>query len=570
MARDFNVFQASVPGTASFPWHQDWRLGRDWPPSYFRSYDHHGNAPASGEVKFPWELSRLTFLPLLAQADAIDQRCERTRHALEILSDWHRENPLAHCVNWYPMEAAMRAIQLVFFADMVRQIDPEEGSGAELLLEVLAQHGEFIARTIEVTDNAGNHLAAELVALLLLGRTLEGIYPPAKSWFRFAERRIGAEIARQFLEDGVNFEKSTTYHHLVLDLFLLAAVALERAGKPLGVKSMERLHAAALYNAAFIRPDGLCPIVGDSDDAVVFGFDGCNVRDHDPGLSAMAVMSGDPILKETVSGLSVAAVWLFGEMAPERWLSTPKPSINDTTHFFPEGGVFVAKNERNYLFVDVGEVGQNGHGGHGHNDLLGFELMLNGVPLVVDPGSYLYSGDFPAHDDLRTTRAHNGIVVDGEEIAEIQGHFRIAGTAIPKDVQLPRTDNRTGVAASHSGFERLPDPVRVRREITIDLDRGRLRCDDHLEMEASHDVRRYIHFDPSIDVQLHERELEATGAGRSFGVTWDTASEATLLDDVVSPYFGELEPSVTLELRSELSDRSTLTLEIEPREETIQ
>ena len=42
---------------------------------------------------------------------------------------------------------------------------------------------------------------------------------------------------------------------------------------------------------------------------------------------------------------------------------------------------------RDYLLVTNGIVGTAGFGNHKHNDLLGFEYHVDGVPVLVDPGS---------------------------------------------------------------------------------------------------------------------------------------------------------------------------------------
>jgi len=63
--------------------------------------------------------------------------------------------------------------------------------------------------------------------------------------------------------------------------------------------------------------------------------------------------------------------------------------------------------------MDVGEFGKKGSGGHGHNDLMSFEVSLSGVPLVVDPGCPVYSGDPQTRNLFRSTAYHNGLKVDG-------------------------------------------------------------------------------------------------------------------------------------------------------------
>lgn len=565
MGRDFAIFETPIPKSGSWPWHQDWRFGHEWTPAYFRSYLHSSPRSQPYDVKFPWEISRLGFLTSLVQADILDGGKARTAAACRILKDWRDSNPLAHSVNWYPMEGAMRGIGLCLLADMARQagIDDDE---AALILRLLVEHGEFVMRTLELTDNAGNHFTAELVALLLIGRTLRGLYPRGQHWRRFAEKRLGRELMRQFLPDGVNFEKSTAYHRLVFDLFLLASIALARSDRPFNEAERSRLQAAAHYNAMFLRPDHLCPLIGDSDDAVAFPYEHRHVRDHRPGLGIAALHLKDVGLKAAAGDLPLSGPWLFGHEGLKQWQAMPETaSPANVCRFFAEGGVFIAKSERHYLFLDIGEVGQNGLGGHGHNDLLSFELFLNGRPFAVDPGSYLYSGDYAAHDRFRSTRAHNSLVVDEKEIAPLTGYFRIANSAFPLDVKVNvAAEGVAMVTAGHSGYHTLPDPVTHRRTLRFDLHTGALSCGDRIEAHAGHRTTRFLHFAPGIEPVLGEKEAQVDTENGTIIVRWGAQSRARLENDYVSPGFGRLEPSKTLVILDDLEGPATLTLDIYP------
>ena len=567
--REFSVFGVPLPHSGPWPWHLDWRFDHEWRPGYFRDYSLTARREVPYDVKFPWELSRLAFLPSLVQADVLDGGSARTKMAFETLSDWNENNPLAHSVNWYPMEAAMRGIELCFLADMARQRKISDAE-AGLLLRLLAAHGEFVMRTLEFTDNAGNHYMAELVALLLIGRTLEDVYPPARRWRDHAARRIGFEVMRQFLPDGVNFEGSTAYHRLVLTLALVASVALKRSGQPLDSMQRARLWAGARYNANILRPDGLCPLIGDSDDAVVFGMEHRHVRDHAGDVGVAALAFGDADLKSAAGCLPMAGLWLFGRAALSGW-----QELGDVTSafmgssYFAEGGVVVAKSDRHYFIMDVGEVGQNGVGGHGHNDLLSFELFLNGFPFAVDSGSYIYSGDFDAHDRFRATRAHNGLVVDDMEIARLTAPFRIENSARPTNVRVQRSSegNVTVVSAGHTGYRSLSDPVMHYRTVTFDSAQGELRCDDRIQARGAHKVTRYLHLAPGVEPVLKENEAYVKVGNKTFVVNWDQYSRAHLEPDTISSCFGRLLPTKMLVLDSDVTGSVGLAMAISPSEQ---
>ena len=66
-------------------------------------------------------------------------------------------------------------------------------------------------------------------------------------------------------------------------------------------------------------------------------------------------------------------------------------------------GVAVARRGGHFLVITNGVVGTKGFGNHKHNELLSFEYHCDGVPVLVDPGSYVYTSDFVARNLFRGT-----------------------------------------------------------------------------------------------------------------------------------------------------------------------
>jgi hypothetical protein len=405
------------------------------------------------------------------------------------------------------------------------------------LLRLLAGHGEFIWRTVEYTDVRGNHYAANLVALLLLGLTLDESYPSASAWWRYAARRIGRETELQLLRDGVDFEKSLSYHRLVTELFSLGMIAMERTGLAVPPRMRSRLHAACVYSAACTRPDGLTPNVGDNDGARALGFDAADSRDHRDLVGLGAILFDDGALKGVASRLPAAAPWLLGAEGLARWADLPTAEAAEFCHF-ADGGVVVARRGASYLWFDVGEVGLAGRGGHGHNDLLSFELVLDGVPIVIDPGCPVYSADLGTRDLFRSTAYHNGLRIDRQELAPMSGWWWIGDDAVPSAVEATWDGGTVSAQATHGGYQRLPDPVRHTRKLTFSADEGVLHCVDSLRCRQRHFVERYLHLAPDVVVTRHRRSVQLACMGRAWLLSWQDDAELTLEEGKVSPTYG--------------------------------
>lgn len=559
--RRFSVLGTPVPRRGRLPFHRDWLHDHTWDNQYFsdyRFYEREKSAPY--DVKRPWEVSRFSYLLNLIQGGVFDTIEDRARQATDILEDWSRSNPLAYSVNWHPMEASVRGITLVMALEMLLACGERRSAVVAPWLRQITTHGAFVWRTREYSDVTGNHYAANVVFLLLAGTLLREYVPEARRWLRLAVQEIPRQIEGQFLSDGVNFEKSVSYHRLVVELFLLAAVVLERSGNPLSGGTRERLHRACWYLAVCRRPDGALPLVGDSDDATVLPLDHDGTPTADAALSSAALFFNDGRIKAAAGGLTATILWLFGSRGVGQWDELSEESVRGV-HHFANGGVIVAHFDDDYLWLDVGEVGLDGRGGHGHNDLLSFELAFAGKPVVVDPGSYVYTADPEARDLFRSTSYHNTVSVDGEELAPLRGFWRIGNEAEPREVVLREEGDSLELTAAQTGYERLPDPVTHRRRICFSSRLG-LICQDAFESSSKHTVQRFLHFDHGIEVEVDGRRASCTSMGRRWLVTWDASSTARVVKGWVSPSYGQRFPAWILELTTEIEGSAELSMEI--------
>lgn len=82
---------------------------------------------------------------------------------------------------------------------------------------------------------------------------------------------------------------------------------------------------------------------------------------------------------------------------------------------YPDFGLYVYKSKRIHLVVRCGPNGQNGNGGHAHNDQLSIVLSVDGEPVLVDSGTYLYTPAPEKRNLFRSTAMHNTLAVEGKE-----------------------------------------------------------------------------------------------------------------------------------------------------------
>jgi hypothetical protein len=521
----------SGPTTLGTPidWHTDFKSGFSWPlrPAHEIAYADLGR---SNDVKVPWELSRLQWLVPVGQAHLLADGLEGASFTRTIIEEWLDGNPYLIGVNWAcTMDVALRLIVLTWlfhvFADTEAWADT---IFRERLLVSLHLHGRFVERNLERSDVNGNHFTADLVGLVFAGE-----FFGRDGWAEEGWRELRNELQLQVTPDGVDHEMSASYHRLVAELFLLAALYRLRVGKTVDEASRSRLLAMADFAEAYARPERT-PLWGDADDARVLPFGDQAVFDHTylAGLVRATLDVGHSPSDE--------AFWLLGRTGPE-------PPRRTGSMAFEQGGVYVLRGERDHVFVDCGPVGLAGRGGHGHNDCLAFDAVLDGVHLFSDCGAYLYTSSVEWRNRFRSTAFHNTPQVDGEEqnrFVSAEHLWNLHYDAVPKVLEWITTGDVTRFRGTHSGYKRLPDPVRVERAITLDTQTHTLTIEDTFGGRGDHTVSVPFHL--AADVEFQERSLLAQNRRFAFEVEGDW--ELRTGDGWISPSYGRKVPTIRLEL----------------------
>src|SRR3712207_4320923 len=81
-------------------------------------------------------------------------------------------------------------------------------------------------------------------------------------------------------EDGADFEASTGYHRLVLELFLYSFILCRENNIEIDKRYWQKLRQMFEYVRAYVKPDGLAPLVGDTDSGRVMPVRQRAANDH--------------------------------------------------------------------------------------------------------------------------------------------------------------------------------------------------------------------------------------------------------------------------------------------------
>lgn len=468
--------------------------------------------PGMADVKLPWELARGQHLVTLGQAFRLTSERRWAGEALDQMLDFIDANPLGRGVNWTcTMDVGLRAVSWVIALDLIRTATIDEARAARAYA-ALFDHGRFIRANLENTyEVTSNHFLSNVVGLWFLAATFADL-DEAREWGSFARQAIEQEIDVQVLPDGADFESSVPYHRLVAELFAGSLRLGDVCDLQLSDRLRRRVASMIEYLAAVMRPDGLMPQAGDADDGRLHVLRHAPPQDARHLLGPGAVMFERPAWRAQ-GGLAAAweaAWWGFDVTAPEATVVPPVATL------FPDAGLAVVRNDGFYLLITNGVVGTQGFGNHKHNDQLSFEFHAGG-PLIVDPGSYVYTSDPDARNLFRSVAYHNTLMIDGAEQNKINPEwlFRMFEQARAEHLAFDADAAMAEYHGRHRGYEALPDPVIHERRFRFERRTGRLEILDRVTGHGRHQCVWHFHFAPGVTATLDGSccRLEAAWGG---------------------------------------------------------
>jgi hypothetical protein len=426
-------------------------------------------------------------------------------------------------------------------------------------MKSLYQHGWYVFRNLEKGfPYSANHYASNVVGLVFLGRLLKETDSGSR-WYDFGLEEYFKEVRDQILPSGVHFERSTSYHRLMTELFSYTYFLLKRVNEKVPYDIEYRIKSMFRFLLYTIKPNGKSPLLGDNDDGRLLPFVKSSLLNTRYLLCIDAIAFKNPMSKSASIQFNIDAFFLLGSEALTQYSSQTASNQLLKSVSFPDAGIHVIRNESLYLCINNSGVSRYGNfrklivNSHTHADLLSYELAIRNTTFIVDPGTYVYTASAKERNQFRATSKHNTISVNCQD-----------QNTLPEDNLFSMTDN---VQQFDEGLEIKGDSVLFKggyktikktgvnyshnRTFFWNPDRDECVIEDQIGGIENQKVELFNHFDFDVWVKIKDENcVIAQKEGITLFLRFESNIPFTLevFDDTVSPSYGKKEASKTVKV----------------------
>ena len=407
LTQDLNLIDMKIFGESV---NNNWIVGTD----FFKSYDFSNKKlkPAFfniADVKVPYEASRLQHLQKQNLINSVEATKTLGSGALVVEVD---KFPLIYWNS--PMDVAIRLINLIIHRQFLAHKSNRSiifDDSEELLDAYISQNYQYVKDNLENEGKVvGNHYLIELSSMLFYLANYETKNSVADTKFVIEELKI--EIARQFNDEGTNFEGSTHYSAFATEALILCKLSMQELNQSTDL--LTSINRLILLNKKFlsllINNDELSQI-GDNDSGRIFYF----AFEEEKPLKLSWLIKMIESLEINEKLIISDHIFEVSEEIPilKDYKHVKHPEIkvfskDYKAYAYPEFGIFIWRNESEYLSIRCGPVGQNGVGGHSHYDQLSIECFTNNKWIARDPGTGTYTDDITIRNKFKSLEYHWG------------------------------------------------------------------------------------------------------------------------------------------------------------------
>ncbi len=381
----FAILGSEKQSFVTIPWHRDIRLYAQNPLAdsdfdnitYYKNIkiEVHDGTVLGKDIKVPWELARFHYTPILALAYYQTNDHRYADAAKEQICSWIDANPFCHGIHWFNgMEVAIRAVNWIVALQWLQKRWCADTLFYQKLMPSLYDHMRYLEHNWEWYDGrTNNHYLANLIGYAYLCTFFKTLPGMRKKW-QWCYQQILQEFAWQVFEEGTSYEGSTRYHTFVTELFMHGFLIARQWGELLTSDIQKKLERMILFiEQGKPSKDQETISIGDDD-------------------------SGSLLNKELFS------------LHKFYWFVPNVVSLAfQQKNYYKDFGLSLAHH--NYWHVSLRHHAYTPRQptGHFHRDSGSITLAYKGLPILVDPGTFVYTASSYWRNYFRSASVHNSI-----------------------------------------------------------------------------------------------------------------------------------------------------------------
>lgn len=214
----------------------------------------------------------------------------------------------------------------------------------------------------------------------------------------------------------------------------------------------------------------------------------------------------------------------------------------------PHSGYFILQDSGKQnvdILYDVGELGIGKVAGHGHDDLTSIIVTINDRKFIVDPGTYTYSAHDHRRSYMRSTSAHNTILIDNTPRIKPLSSFDWNKTIKGHVTRYGFSDTIDFAEADYQ----YKAHVMHRRKMVLQKN-GWIGVQDYINGHGRHQVELNFHLSPEVIIVEQTINSITSKNGQNYLILYVSSPDYTLsvVNDEVSYTYGISIPSKTIKL----------------------
>jgi hypothetical protein len=536
----YSIFTERLDVTQPINWHLDMVSGKTFPKLFAHSINIRNDR--YGSAKNVWEINRMLFLTDLAYQYSKTKNTDFIILIQSHINSWVKENPYLCGINWYSnIEVNIRLINWYYCWQLLDVENLSKMNTAfgkfvqQTWLPAIYRHCIYSYQHPSLHSSANNHLIAEYAGLFVASQ--RWIFKESEKWSRYAKKGLEQEIRKQHSENGINKEEAAEYIQFITDFFLVAFLIGEKYNNRFSSHYKDCLCRIFSYIAQIMDTDGNYLMYGDSDDGYLLKIGKENYPNNFLSLLTTAsILFNEPRFKHPKCRFDDKTNLLLGNK--DLAFECLDSNYNPESIFYPNEGHFIFRNKNIFLHFDAAPLGYLSIAGHGHADALSFILHVDGMPVIVDSGTYTYH----THQEWRKyfvgTLAHNTICIDNENQAKLMGstlwlnHYKTAVIKYESD------NKKDFVLAEHNGY--IHKGINHKRSVLFNKEENSFEIIDDIEFSKKrcHFFQIPLHFHPVVLPVLNENSIRITTEKRLVDITLDKRFQYILLRGRTFPITG--------------------------------